>query len=232
MKNILFIIVFLFGIANINAQNSAAIRGKIIAPDGQPLPGANIVTQAFGKTIGTTTDMDGYFVLKPLPEGKFDITVSFIGYANYTVKEIELSNDQIYFAKTIKLSDDEKLPEVVVAVRKPIDADQTINKMTLKAADLKNMPTGGSISNILRAISTEIQVDNNNKIILRGSRPGNSITIVDDVKSMGDASVPGLAIGSVTVYTGGIPAKYGDFTGGVVLIQTKSFFDYYYQYKD
>ena len=94
------------------------------------------------------------------------------------------------------------------------------------------MPNGGNIAGILRSISSDIQVDNNNKVILRGSRPGNSITIIDDVKSMGDASVPSLAIGSVTVYSGGIPAKYGDFTGGVILIQTKSFFDYYYQYKD
>jgi len=33
-------------------------------------------------------------------------------------------------------------------------------------------------------------------------------------------------IGNMTVYTGGVPAKYGDFTGGVVVIESKSYSDY------
>jgi len=234
MKNIVFIVllVLIASLGNLFAQDNATIRGRVLDENGESLPGANIITEVYGNIKGTTTDMDGYFVLKPLPGGKYNITISFIGYANYTLKGIELSNEQIYFTKTIQMSNDSRLPTVTIAERKPIDPDQTITKMSIKSADLKNMPTGGSITGILRAISSDIQISKDNKIILRGSRPGNSITIVDDVKSIGDVSVPSLAIGSVTVYSGGVPAKYGDFTGGVVLIQTKSFFDYYYEYNN
>lgn len=234
MKNLFFILLLslIIGISNLVAQENGMIRGKILDENGVPLPQANIVTEVYGNLVGTVTDYDGNFSLKPLPEGKYDITVTFIGYNDYKLKGIEIDDGQVYFAKTINMSNNVRLVGVDVVARKPIDADQTITKLTIKSAELKTMPHGGSINGILRAISSDIQITKDNKIILRGSRPGNSITIIDHVKSLGDASVPSLAIGSVTVYSGGVPAKYGDFTGGVILITTKSFFDYYYEYKD
>jgi outer membrane receptor protein involved in Fe transport len=53
---------------------------------------------------------------------------------------------------------------------------------------------------------------------------------VDGVKVTG--TNPGVspdAISRVSVYTGGLPACYGDVTGGVVAIETKSYFDLYQQ---
>lgn len=234
MRNIFLILALslLSSLGQIQAQNSASIRGRIVDEKGLALPMASVITEVHGKTIGAVANAEGYFILKPLPEGKYNITASYLGFANHTIKGIEVSNNQTYSANVIRLSNDTELPEVVIATRKLIDSDQTITKLCVKATELESMPTGRSLSGILRAISSDISIDKNNKVILRGSRPGNSITIVDDVKSMGDASVPSSAIASVTVYSGGIPAKYGDFTGGVVLIQTKSYFDYYYKYKD
>ena len=43
--------------------------------------------------------------------------------------------------------------------------------------------------------------------------------------------IPGIAVGSVKVYTGGIPAAYGDVTGGVIVVETKSYFDYAQRFK-
>ena len=40
---------------------------------------------------------------------------------------------------------------------------------------------------------------------------------------------PAVAISSYSVYTGGLPAKYGDTSGGVIEIETKSYFDLYNQ---
>ena len=38
-------------------------------------------------------------------------------------------------------------------------------------------------------------------------------------------NIPSSGINNITVYTGGVPAKYGDSTGGYVIIDTKSFRD-------
>jgi len=43
------------------------------------------------------------------------------------------------------------------------------------------------------------------------------------------SAVPNEAINSFSVYTGGVPAKYGDVTGGIVAIETKSYFDLWQQ---
>ena len=42
-------------------------------------------------------------------------------------------------------------------------------------------------------------------------------------------NVPSSGISSMSVYTGGLPAKYGDTTGGVVVIETKSYLEHYYE---
>jgi hypothetical protein len=47
----------------------------------------------------------------------------------------------------------------------------------------------------------------------------------------GDIGIPGQAIGSLKVYTGGVPARYGDLSGGVIVVETKSYFDLSQQYK-
>jgi hypothetical protein len=46
---------------------------------------------------------------------------------------------------------------------------------------------------------------------------------VDNVKIIGELNVPAGAIAEIIVYSGGIPARYGDVTGGVVVITTKSY---------
>lgn len=58
---------------------------------------------------------------------------------------------------------------------------------------------------------------------IRGSRTDNSLVLIDGVKVIGDAQLPYNSLESITVLTGGIPAQYGDATGGVVLISTKAY---------
>jgi hypothetical protein len=55
------------------------------------------------------------------------------------------------------------------------------------------------------------------------------VTFIDGVKVVAGEvpNVPSTAIQNLTVYTGGIPAKYGDMTGGVVVIETKGYMDFY-----
>ena len=67
-------------------------------------------------------------------------------------------------------------------------------------------------------------------LFFRGSRSENMCYFVDGVKLGARLSgVPNDAISSMSVYTGGLPARYGDVTGGVVAIETKSYFDLYQQ---
>jgi outer membrane receptor protein involved in Fe transport len=82
---------------------------------------------------------------------------------------------------------------------------------------------------LLAGYSSEIQLPEGGggQVIIRGSRPGDAVYYIDGVKMTDMSAVPGVAIGGLEAYTGGIPAKYGDTTGGVIILETKSYFDLY-----
>ena len=47
--------------------------------------------------------------------------------------------------------------------------------------------------------------------------------VIDDIRVIGDFHLPMSAVAEVNVITGGIPAKYGDVTGGIVEIRTRRY---------
>ena len=68
------------------------------------------------------------------------------------------------------------------------------------------------------------------ELYFKGSRSDAVAYYVDGVKMPSLAAVAPHSIASYSVYTGGLPAKYGDVTGGVVAIETMSYFDLYRQH--
>ena len=70
----------------------ANIFGHVVEKStGEHMPGIAIVLK--GTMIGTSTDDSGHYMLKNLPEGKFTIEVSFIGFKTIT-KEIKTKKGQ------------------------------------------------------------------------------------------------------------------------------------------
>lgn len=65
------------------------VSGRILDESGEPLPGANVIVK--GTTVGTVTDLDGYYSLT-LPNGATHLTVSFIGYAT---KELPITSTKL-----------------------------------------------------------------------------------------------------------------------------------------
>ena len=55
------------------------VKGHVIASDdNQPVAGAFVTPEGYPK-IGTTTDLDGNFVLDKVPSGAKNIIISFMG---------------------------------------------------------------------------------------------------------------------------------------------------------
>ncbi|MFY8138858.1 MAG: hypothetical protein ACOVMR_12165, partial [Flavobacteriales bacterium] len=58
---------------------------------------------------------------------------------------------------------------------------------------------------------------------------GSVIYMIDGVKIRENVpNIPSCGISRMAVYTGGLPAKYGDTTGGVIVIETKNYLEDYY----
>jgi TonB-dependent receptor len=74
-----YLFVFLLALTiGVQAEQSGIIKGRILDSDNLSMPGASVVIETINK--GTTTDNFGYFTLTGIPEGTYELSVSYIGF--------------------------------------------------------------------------------------------------------------------------------------------------------
>src|ERR1044071_10315988 len=64
-------------LSGVFSQDNLTITGKVTDEKGRPVTGCSVYFSNTSK--GTLTTTDGSFILKNLPEGKFELVVSAIG---------------------------------------------------------------------------------------------------------------------------------------------------------
>ena len=77
-------IIILFFVVMVNTIFAETISGIVIDQRTKnPLPGVNVAVRDAG--LGAVTDYQGGFVIKTIPAGSYDLSVSLIGYRNRTI---------------------------------------------------------------------------------------------------------------------------------------------------
>jgi hypothetical protein len=222
-----------FTAQKVSAQgNFGEIRGRVWEDDTKKIgqPGANVFIRVGEEIVGTSTDTEGRFVIKPVNPGNYTLTVTFIG-KDTIERPITVNPNLATYENSLVMTEGgiDLTGAIVEGVAGPklIDPEQTSVK-SISYKDIKNNPNIRSPKKLLQSMTSDIVVSENGQdAYVRGSRSDASVYFIDGVKMSDAGNVPGVAIGNVTVYTGGVPAKYGDATGGVVIIETKSYFDLY-----
>lgn len=231
MKKILTYIIALCLPALLIAQNPGEIRGKIYdSQSKEKLIGATVYIDVLGKKVFSVADTNGQFILKPLNPGKYNVHFCFVGYDTLIITSVTVNPDKTtymdntYMDWGITLGDGAIIKDYKVKLIDP----ENPSTQDLSHTQITGIPDGRSIANIIRNFFTDVYVsDDGNEIYFRGARDGDAVYYVDGVKLRDNQlHVPGISIGSMTVYTGGVPAKYGDFTGGVVVVETQSYFSW------
>lgn len=216
-------------------QSSGAIYGKAVGEDGEPVVGAVVRVFAGAAVKGDQTDVDGKYRIKPLNAGVYTVQLVATGKSTVTLKNIEVDPEIITFMGDVLMPDSSVFINglVIEGSNEPPLITPDIAPIMLRARDLKNLPAanGGSITKIVSALSSDIKPDPNGEdLYIRGSRAGTVLYFIDGVKVRdGGIQIPSSGISSVGVYTGALPAKYGDTTGGVVVVETKSYLEDYYR---
>lgn len=173
-----------FFISIIAFSQNAQIKGQITdSQSNEPVPFANIVVQ--GTTIGTTSDIDGNFVIKGLTSGYVKLQISFIGYKTKTSSDVFVNNNDIPFIK-IELEPDQNLLDEVLVRVKPFEKKEEalISMQSIGVKEIENNP--GSNRDISRVIQSFPGVGSTpafrNDIIIRGGGPSENRFFLDGVE--------------------------------------------------
>ncbi len=234
LRKILLALAIAIGcVLSLSAQvGQGTIKGKILDDEtGEPVPFANVtLMNGSDQILGTTTDFDGEYTLKPIPPGSYDLQVSYVGYQTKRIAGITVSSDKIT-KQNVNMSQGIALKEVeVIEYKKPlIETDKTTVEETKTREEIQRMAVR-SAADIAKTAGNGVfsRDDGSGGLNVRGARSGNNVTFIDGIKVIGSTSLPKSAIEEVTVKTGGLSAQYGDLTGGVTSITTRGAFKDYF----
>jgi outer membrane cobalamin receptor len=157
-----------------------------------------------------------------LTPGVYDIRVSFITFSTSTFTGVVVSSEKTTYLNVF-LDPDNLLPVVVIPWEKPLVDPGNVSDMHVLDAEQIDQAVSRDIKDLVATAPGVYQADDGGSLNVRGSREDATQYVVDGVKMTGPFSLPKSAIAEITVLTGGIPAQYGDATGGIVLITTKSY---------
>jgi hypothetical protein len=218
--------VFICGQAAVAQLGSGGIKGKIIDSETkETLPFVNVVVEQNGLTVtGGSTDFEGVFFIKPVPPGSYDLKVKYVGYKPVMVTGVIVKSDKITFKDITMSSSVEQLEtfEVIEYTVPLIDKDGGPSGTSMTGDDLSKMAVRSAQGIAALAAGVITSDDGNNTQSFRGGRSDANFVYIDGVKVRGGGSLPQSAVQQVDVITGGIPAQYGDATGGIISQTTRN----------
>lgn len=213
------------------------IRGQVVDYDAQlPLPGANIVLPNTDPLIGTTTDVDGWFVLPDVPLGRHDVQISFIGYEPVILPQVLVTAGKEVVLH-VPLQEQVLAGEEIV-VMPDVQKDRALNNLaTLSARSFSVEETrryaGGlddpaRMASAFAGVATSSGVQDN-ALIIRGNAPKGILWRLEGVEIPSPNHFANLSVaggGGLTLFssqlladsdffTGAFPAEYGNALAGV-----------------
>lgn len=214
-------------------SDRGSVKGKAVdMMTQQPLPGVNIVIME--TSYGTTTDLNGEYELNNLPQGRYKIRASLVGYESVVLPELIITNARPASADFEMKQSTLELGDVTVTADYFHKELNTVNSITnFSYEEIRRSP--GGFEDVVRALSILpgiAQADaGRNDLIVRGGAPSENLYTVDGVVvpninhfgSQGSAGGPLSFIDlnfvkEVDFSTGGFPALYGDKLSSVMNI--------------
>lgn len=196
------------------------LMGKVTDDNNEPVPFAvlKLFRQGVYKT-GSEADLDGNYLFNNVDPGEYELEASYVGFTPIkmpvTVKEGRFNEQNFQLGKGVVMKTVE-----INAKRPLVEVDNVRQGGTLTAKQLEKLPTR-DINAIATSVSGTTQSLRGGDVNVKGGRGDQTAYIVDGVRIRGTSTVPVSAVEQIEVITGGLDAKYGDFTGGGIVITTK-----------
>ena len=194
---------------------------------GEPLPISKVLLMQNGTIKGAAnTDFDGKFQINGVLPGVYDVEVrNQDGYQPGVTTGVNISPDKITFLDNLVLSKPKSVLDIaeikVTAYKIPlIDKDGGASGATIGREDIARLPvrSAAGVASSVGGVNTN---EGSGAISVRGSREDGTYFYIDGIKVRGSANLPKSALEEVSVITGGVPANYGDVTGGIISVTTR-----------
>ncbi|MCE2713472.1 MAG: carboxypeptidase regulatory-like domain-containing protein [Cryomorphaceae bacterium] len=227
--NFLLVSLLLTASYGFSQTGLGTIKGTVTDGDTkQPIAFCKVVLFQSGNVKGgATTDFDGKFQINSISAGSYDVEVrnEAEGYQPFRQTGVIVSSDNITFLDDLVLTKAKEAKEIqevkVVAYRVPlIDKDGGASGATVTREDIARLPVR-SAAGVAQTVGGVNADEGSGEISVRGSRSDATYFFIDGIKVRGSANLPKSAIEEVSVITGGVPANYGDVTGGIISVTTR-----------
>ena len=235
VQKIIFTCISLFLTGSAFAQ-VGSIAGKVVdAKTGEELIGVSVLVE--GTAFGAATDFQGKFTINSLKPGSYNLVVSYIAYKKKTVTDVEVKAKEVTSVNITLEGQTKDLAEVNIKtqVRKESSVGLLIqqkNSVSVSdgiSADIIKKSPDNTTSDVMKRISgTSIQ--DNKFAIIRGLNDRYNSAYINgaplpstesDRKAFSFDIIPSNMIDNMVITKSGSPDLPGDFTGGLITINTK-----------
>ena len=231
MKKLVTVWMLIFAGSTFAQTASGDIIGELVSlKNNHPIIGAKTLIEDNGRRYQALTDENGRFRMTSIPAGKYTMKIYFLGVTMNNIA-VDVPIEAYCNLGTIEFD-----PKVVAQKGVKITPKATIKfgeipVEELTAMEIKRSPVKFDVKALVTTMSSEVKLSEDGELMFRGARKGDMIYVLDGIKSNEVFNVPSCSIARMMVYTGGLPAKYGDTLGGAVILETKSYFDLYRQWQ-
>jgi len=214
-----------------NRSVDFTVSGLVVdAETGETLFGANVIVKSLKK--GTTTNEYGFYSVT-LPEGKYVLEITYLGY---TKKEVSLDLKENINKKIELQSSLNELDEVVVTSNEK-NKSQVASIITgstkITSTEIKKLPSLLGEPDITRALLTQAGISTTREgstgFNARGGNIDQNLVLLDEAPLYNSSHLFGLfsifnadAVKDVTLFKGGIPARFGGRGSSVLDIHQKN----------
>jgi hypothetical protein len=222
------IVIFSLSASYVLSQaGMGSIQGSVIDKDSkEPIAFAKVIISQGGIIKGgAETDFDGKFQFPSVTSGSYDVEFRSPEHQPLKLEKVSVAAEKITFLDKTELGkpdDVKQLEEVqIVAYKVPlINKDGGASGLTITREDIAKLPVR-SAQGVASTVGGVNESESSGGLSVRGSREDASYYFIDGIKVRGSANLPKSALEEVTVITGGLPANYGDATGGIISVTTR-----------
>jgi CarboxypepD_reg-like domain/TonB-dependent Receptor Plug Domain len=232
MNKLFYYFSLLFFVMSTGAlAQTGSVRGTVFDKEtGEPIISGTVRIQ--GTTIGTNTNVDGFFTISNIDAGSYKLVATYIGYDSLVV-DIKIADGGITYTNMYMIEGGIELEAVQVsAERQKARNEVRVSTIRVTPKQIKALPSIGGEADIAQYLPVLPGIiytgDQGGQLYIRGGSPVQNkilldgMTIYNPFHSIGFFSVfETEAIRSIDVLTGGFNAEYGGRISAIVDIKTK-----------